>query len=69
MPEGNFKTWGDANDYCEKYDASHLVAPVNKFELAEALLRAYRAGASEQQELLRSRPRLKSTLCAKADGM
>ena len=50
MPEGNFKTWGDANDYCEKYDASHLVTPVNKFELAEALLRAYRAGCASQQK-------------------
>jgi len=47
MEELNFKTLGEAKLYCEKFNAAKLVKPLDVFELAEALKRAYDTGLAE----------------------
>jgi hypothetical protein len=52
MPDNDFKNLGEANEFCRKYDSAHLVPPVYKFDLAEALLRAYKDGQDHTLGLL-----------------
>ena len=42
----NFKTHGEASQYCEKYGFS-VPGNISAFDLADALLRAYQDGAKE----------------------
>jgi len=51
QPGHNFKNWHEANEYCQKYDAANLVASSDKFDLAEALLRAYNDGMMATNEM------------------
>ena len=49
MSANNFKTCGDARQYCEKYGLYNIRA-IYSFQTAEALLRAYKDGASSGAE-------------------
>jgi len=50
MGESSFKTNGEARLYCEKFNAAKLVKPLDVFDLADALKRAYDAGLAENKK-------------------
>jgi len=45
----NFKTHGEASQYCIKYGFK-VPGNINAFEIAEALLRAYKDGTKEHSK-------------------
>lgn len=45
---GNFKIYKDALDYCKKYGLTLSLKYTNGFEIAEALLRAYKDGMGDK---------------------
>jgi hypothetical protein len=46
----NFKTCGEAWQYCEKYGLNNITAG-HSFQIAEALLRAYKDGAIQPKDV------------------
>lgn len=49
MPN-NFRTWGEARRYCEKYELEVKLS-TDVFTLAETLLRAYQDGYRDGREI------------------
>jgi hypothetical protein len=48
--EDNFRNYGEALDYCKKYDLESLCPQSSPFKIAEALLRAYKDGAIQPKD-------------------